>query len=83
MGARNFVVTNVPPIGCCPNQRDLNPSSRQECVASRNHLVQQYNQQLKQMLMELTTTLKGSTFLYADVYHIVEDIMQNYRSYGE
>ncbi|GJS16755.1 GDSL esterase/lipase-like protein [Tanacetum coccineum] len=56
MGARNIVVANVPPIGCCPYFRDHNPRVGNKCV--------------------------GSTFVYADVYHIAEDVIHNYRSYG-
>ncbi|KAI3506025.1 hypothetical protein L1887_28378 [Cichorium endivia] len=81
MGARKIVVTNAPPIGCCPFERDFNPSSGQECVAFQNIMAQQYNSRLKHLLIELTTTLNGSTFVYADVYHIFEDIIQNYKSY--
>ncbi|MFS7938148.1 putative triacylglycerol lipase [Helianthus anomalus] len=83
MGARKIVVTNIPPIGCCPYERDHNPFSGRACVASPNNLAQQYNHQLKQTLIELTTALKGSTFIYADVYSIVDDIVRNYKSYGE
>nr|XP_043639387.1 GDSL esterase/lipase At4g16230-like [Erigeron canadensis] len=82
MGARKIIVTSIPPIGCCPNQKDLHPSSGQECVAFENRLVQQYNNRLKRLLLELTATLKGSTFVYVDVYRIFESIIQNYTLYG-
>lgn len=82
MGARKIVVASVPPIGCCPYFRDHNPRVGNKCVGSHNLLVKQYNDQLKRMLIELQTTFKGSTFVYADVYHIAEDVIQNYRSYG-
>ncbi|KAI3506026.1 hypothetical protein L1887_28379 [Cichorium endivia] len=81
MDARKIVVTNAPPIGCCPFEKDINLSLGQECVAFQNILVQKYNSRLKRLLIELTTTLKGSTFIYADLYHIFEDIIQNYTSY--
>lgn len=82
MGARKIVVTNVPPIGCCPYERDLRPFSGHACAAFPNHLAQQYNTQLKRTLVELTTKLKGSTFVYVDVYHMLDDIVQNYTTYG-
>ncbi|XP_071704178.1 GDSL esterase/lipase At4g16230-like [Rutidosis leptorrhynchoides] len=81
-GARMIMVANVPPIGCCPNQRDLNPSSGQECAEFPNLLARQFNQRLKRMVKELTVTLEGSRFIYADVYHIFHDIVQNYKLYG-
>ncbi|KAI3821800.1 hypothetical protein L1987_09373 [Smallanthus sonchifolius] len=83
MGARKIVVTDIPPIGCCPYQRDHNPFSGRACVAFPNDLAQQYNQQLKQMLIELTKTLKGMTFVYVDVYRMIEDVVKNYESYDK
>lgn len=82
MGARQFVVPNVGPIGCIPYQRDINPLSGDNCVVLPNQLAQSFNSQLRSLLMELAANLKGSKFLYADVYHIVADILQNYVSYG-
>ena len=83
MGARKIVIPNVGPIGCIPYQRDVNPSSGGDCVALPNHLAQLYNSQLKGLLQELTSTLEGSTFVFANVYRIVADIVQNYQSYGK
>ncbi|KAI3506021.1 hypothetical protein L1887_28374 [Cichorium endivia] len=82
MGARRIVVPNVGPIGCIPYQRDINPSAGDNCVALPNHLAQLYNLQLKSLLKDLTIQLKASTFLYADVYNIVADIIHNFQSYG-
>nr|XP_043608561.1 GDSL esterase/lipase At4g16230-like [Erigeron canadensis] len=82
MGARKIVVPNVGPIGCIPYQRDVNPSAGDDCVALPNHLAQLFNLQLKGLLQDLTVSLEGSTFLFADVYRIVADIVQNFKSYG-
>ncbi|XP_057993247.1 GDSL esterase/lipase At4g16230 isoform X2 [Hevea brasiliensis] len=82
LGARKIVVANVGPIGCIPYERDTNPSSGDNCVVFQNQLVQLYNTQLKSLISELSASLEGSIFIYADVYRIVEDILQNYKSYG-
>ncbi|XP_057485222.1 GDSL esterase/lipase At4g16230-like isoform X2 [Actinidia eriantha] len=82
MGARKIVVANVGPIGCIPYQRDINPSAGENCVSYPNQLAQMYNTQLKDLVAELNTNLWGAKFVYADVYHIVDDIIQNYRSFG-
>ncbi|KAK1435906.1 hypothetical protein QVD17_01679 [Tagetes erecta] len=82
MGGRKIVVPNVGPIGCIPYQRDINPTAGDNCVALPNHLAQLFNMQLKGLLQELSISLKGSTFIFADVYQIVADIVQNYKSYG-
>ncbi|XP_074382332.1 GDSL esterase/lipase At4g16230-like [Apium graveolens] len=81
LGARNFILPNVGPIGCIPYQRDVNPLSGDACVALPNQLAQSFNNQLKSLLIELEGNLKGSRFIYADVYHIVADIIQNYAAY--
>lgn len=85
MGGRKIVVANVPPIGCCPYIRDhfKYPSSDEGCVAFPNLLARKYNNLLKQMLVELTSSLEGSTFVYANVYRILDNIVHNYTSYGE
>ncbi|KAJ7955243.1 GDSL esterase/lipase [Quillaja saponaria] len=82
LGARKIVVVNVGPIGCIPYQRDTNPTAGDNCVEFPNQLAQLFNTQLKSLIVELSTSLEGSTFVYADVYRIVEDIIQNYTSYG-
>ncbi|XP_076934566.1 GDSL esterase/lipase At4g16230-like [Bidens hawaiensis] len=82
MGARKIVIPNVGPIGCIPYQRDINPSAGDDCVALPNHLAQLFNLQLKGLLQELSISLEGSTFVFADVYRIVADIVQHYKSYG-
>lgn len=82
MGARRIVIPNVGPIGCIPYQRDITPSAGDDCVPLPNHLAQLFNSQLKALLQDLTSSLQGSTFVFADVYRIVADIIQNYESYG-
>lgn len=83
MGARKIVIVNVGPIGCIPYQREINPSEGENCVALPNQLAVMFNSQLRGLVTELSANLKGSKFIYADVYHIVDDIIQNYISYGE
>ncbi|KAJ0577303.1 putative triacylglycerol lipase [Helianthus annuus] len=82
MGARKIVVPNVGPIGCIPYQRDITPSAGDNCVALPNHLAQLFNLQLKGLLQELSNSLQGSAFIFADVYRIVADIVKNHKSYG-
>ncbi|WRX26561.1 hypothetical protein QQP08_019048 [Theobroma cacao] len=54
-----------------------------DCVVARvNQLSKLYNTRLKNLLTTLTTSLAGSTFVYQDTYAALEDILQNYKSYG-
>ncbi|XP_017435719.2 GDSL esterase/lipase At4g16230 isoform X1 [Vigna angularis] len=84
LGARKIVVANVGPIGCIPYIRDVNLNlyDEDECVTFPNELAQLFNTQLKSLVEELRTKLEGSLFVYADVYHIMEDILMNYKDYG-
>ena len=82
LGARKIVVANVGPIGCIPYERDANPTSGDSCAVFPNQLAQLFNSQLRSLITELSNSLEGSKFVYADVYHIVEDILENYTKYG-
>lgn len=82
LGARKFIVVNVGPIGCIPYQRELNPAAGDNCVAFPNQLAQYFNERLKSLVTELSSSLQGALFVYADVYNIVSDIIENFSSYG-
>lgn len=82
MGARKIIVVNVGPIGCIPYLRDLNPSAGDNCVAFPNQLAQAFNERLKSLVLELSSSFEGTLLVYADVYRIVWDIIQNFDSYG-
>lgn len=82
MGARKVVVANVGPIGCIPYMRDFYPDAGDKCVTFPNQLAQLFNTQLKCLIEELRTNLEGSLFVYADAYHIMEDILMNYNELG-
>ena len=83
MGARKIVVINVGPVGCIPFSRESDPTAGNECSVEPNELAQMYNLQLKTVVDDLNANLQGSRFVYADVFRIVYDIIQNYGSYGE
>ncbi|XP_021291674.1 GDSL esterase/lipase At4g16230-like [Herrania umbratica] len=80
--ARKIVVTNIPRIGCSPYERDAYPDVK-GCVASLNQPIKSYNSRLKSLLMDLTANLTGSTYVYADIHAMLEDILKNYKSYGQ
>ncbi|KAK7303671.1 hypothetical protein RJT34_14584 [Clitoria ternatea] len=82
LGAKKIVVSNIGPIGCTPYMRDFNPQVGDECDSSPDQLIQLYNTHLKGLLVELKTNLLGSLFVYADVYHIMQDVLLNYNKYG-
>ncbi|KAL6186073.1 hypothetical protein ACLB2K_042195 [Fragaria x ananassa] len=83
LGAKKIVMVNVGPIGCIPYQREVNRvADPDSCAAFSNQLARSFNAKLKTLVTELNKNLPGAKFVYADVYSIVEDIIDNYKSYG-
>ncbi|CAH8276443.1 unnamed protein product [Arabidopsis lyrata] len=78
LGARKIVVINIGPIGCIPFERESDPTAGDECSVEPNEVAQMYNIKLKTLLEDLNKNLQGSRFVYADVFRIVYDILQNY-----
>jgi hypothetical protein len=54
-----------------------------ECVDLANKLAIQYNGRLKDMLAELNDNLPGATFVLANVYDLVMELIKNYDKYGK
>uniref|UniRef100_A0A6N2LQX2 Uncharacterized protein n=1 Tax=Salix viminalis TaxID=40686 RepID=A0A6N2LQX2_SALVM len=77
LDARKFIVTNSAAVGCIPFVRDLH-SSVDSCVAAMNQKAQLFNSRLNSLLAELTKNLEASTFICANVYAMLDDILNNY-----
>ncbi|KAG8367050.1 hypothetical protein BUALT_Bualt16G0032100 [Buddleja alternifolia] len=82
LDARKFIVGNVGPLGCIPYQKTINQLDENECVSLPNKLAVQYNARLKDLLQELNENLKGATFVHANVYDLVMEVITNYAKYG-
>ncbi|XP_058069246.1 GDSL esterase/lipase At2g23540-like [Magnolia sinica] len=82
LDARKFVIGNVGPIGCIPYQKTINRLSVDECVKLPNQLAVQYNGRLRDLLTELNENLPGATFVLANVYDLVLELITNYAKYG-
>ena len=83
LDARKFVIANLGPIGCIPYQKTLYQSNEDECVELPNKLALQYNAKLKDLLTELNENLPGATFVLANAYDLLSDIITNYENYGK
>ena len=77
------MVGNVGPLGCIPYQKTINQITQDQCVELPNKLAVQYNGRLKDLVAELTKSLPGSIFVYANVYDLVMELITNYQKYGE
>ncbi|XP_028074362.1 GDSL esterase/lipase At2g23540-like [Camellia sinensis] len=82
LDARKFIVGNVGPIGCIPYRKTINQLNEDECVELPNKLALQYNARLKDLLAELNDNLPGATFVHANVYDLVMELIKNYATYA-
>lgn len=48
-----------------------------------NKLALQYNAKLKDLVAQLNDNLPGATFVHANVYDLVMEVITNYDKYGE
>ncbi|KAE8715258.1 GDSL esterase/lipase [Hibiscus syriacus] len=80
MGARKFVVTGLGRMGCIPSIRAQSNSGR--CSEEVNKLMVPFNANVKKMLNEFNSNLRGARFIYVDVAHILGDMIAHPTTYG-
>lgn len=83
LGARNFMVSGLPPVGCLPVTKSLNNLGSGGCVADQNAAAERYNAALQQMLAKLEAASPGAALAYVDVYTPLMDMVTQPRKYGE
>ncbi|KAG6494365.1 hypothetical protein ZIOFF_049390 [Zingiber officinale] len=81
IGARKMLLVGIGPLGCIPNQLAMNPNAT-GCVEAVNDLVRPFNQNLKQAMLKLNSTLPGSFFVFHNIYDTFIDMVQNSSKYG-
>ncbi|KAI6687522.1 hypothetical protein NL676_024350 [Syzygium grande] len=78
--ARKFVFVGLPPIGCCPSQRNQNKTAA--CNEDTNSWSRMYNTALLAMLKGLQSELNNISYSYLDTYAVVQNFVQNPSAYG-
>lgn len=82
-GARNFLLLDIPPVGCIPSARLAGMKAwNGRCLQTANKLVTTYNGGLRQLTAHLNTKLEGATFLVTNSYDFVLNIIKHGKSYG-
>eukprot|EP01018_Ginkgo_biloba_P037067 Gb_05737 [translate_table: standard] len=82
-GARNFIVLDIPPLGCTPNWRLAGFQTRNGmCFEAANQLGMEFNAGLRQLVNSLNQNLKGATFLSTNSYQFVLYMILRGKSYG-
>ncbi|MCL7042219.1 hypothetical protein MKW94_006862 [Papaver nudicaule] len=82
LDARFIIIWNVPPIGCMPVERKVNPQYGGKCVDSANEVVSDYNKKLKDMISDLRSNLSEVTLLYVDMYYVLSGLLRHMSDYG-
>lgn len=81
VGARRFVVANLPPLGCLPELRPL--SGNGSCANALNDLAAEHNLLLAASLHNLTAQLPGSVFVMVDVFGLLGKAVAEPRLLGK
>eukprot|EP00253_Pinus_taeda_P009696 PITA_09696 len=82
-GARNFLVSDIGPLGCSPNSRLAGMKAYNGgCVEAANQIAVAFNDGLRQLINHLNDKLDGATLLVPNFYDFVLNIIQRGESYG-
>eukprot|EP01018_Ginkgo_biloba_P018911 Gb_14047 [translate_table: standard] len=89
LGARTFVIVNVPPLGCTPDMlslaltRNMTGHDSAGCLISVNSVIQNYNHLLLQKLQSMAQnpSFRGTIELY-DSYQTYYDVVHNPEMHG-
>ncbi|KAM3304507.1 GDSL esterase/lipase EXL1 [Capsicum baccatum] len=82
LGARNFGIFGIPPIGCLPSQRTLAGGLTRGCVKEYNDAAQLANSKFSIGFDTLSKKLAQSKLVLVDIYNPIIDIIVNPKKYG-
>ncbi|BBH08084.1 GDSL-like Lipase/Acylhydrolase superfamily protein, partial [Prunus dulcis] len=81
LGARKFGIISVAPIGCCPHARVSNTSG--VCREELNRLAQSFFISLKDLLLEMSSKLKGMKYSLGNAYEMTMSIIEDPLAFGK
>ncbi|KAG5059686.1 hypothetical protein AAZX31_01G062200 [Glycine max] len=81
LGARKFLVNNIPPAGCFPSKA-IRARPRGKCDEKINKAISFYNRRLPEVLHELQSKLPGFSFVHADLFGFLKGVRETGKSYG-
>lgn len=82
LGARKFLVNNIPPAGCFPSKA-IRARPRGKCDEKINKAISFYNRRLPEVLHELQSKLPGFSFVHADLFGFFKELRETGKSYGK
>ncbi|KAK1323880.1 GDSL esterase/lipase [Acorus calamus] len=82
LGLRKFLLANIGPLGCIPNQRATRMAPPGRCVDQVNEIIGHFNNGLRALVQQLNTNHPGAIFVYGNSYGVLGDILNNPARYG-
>ncbi|KAF5741400.1 GDSL esterase/lipase [Tripterygium wilfordii] len=82
LGARKISLGGIPPMGCMPLERTTNMAGSYDCVEKYNKVALEFNNKLKNMIVELNKELPGIKLVFSDPYFVLQSIIKRPSLYG-
>ncbi|KAL2906129.1 hypothetical protein RDABS01_004839 [Bienertia sinuspersici] len=85
VGSNDFLNNYLLPVISVGARITQNPDTFTDEMITHlpDQLARKYNAKLKDLLTQLSENLPGSTFVYANVYDLVMELITNYKKYGQ
>ncbi|XP_028786130.1 GDSL esterase/lipase At2g03980-like [Neltuma alba] len=81
IGARKFLVNNIPPAGCFPSiAARMTPKGN--CNETMNRRINSYNKRLPGVLRQLQSRLPGLIFVHSDINRFLMEMRTTAHKYG-
>ncbi|RCV29681.1 hypothetical protein SETIT_6G031600v2 [Setaria italica] len=82
LGARRVRIPGLPPLGCLPLQRTVNPARPGDCNKWHNMVARSFNRRLRAMVWRLNRDLPEARVVYVDQYRLLGDMIAKPWVYG-
>ncbi|XP_052168647.1 GDSL esterase/lipase At2g42990-like [Oryza glaberrima] len=82
LGGRRVKLAGLPPLGCLPVERTINPDRPGDCNEMYNMVALSFNARLKRLIGRLNWELPGAQVEYVDQYSILSAIIAKPWEYG-
>lgn len=83
IGGRKFGFVSVPPLGCLPGTKILEPKNKGACFGEVTSLAKLHNRGLPKVLKILQTQLKGFNYSKYDLYTSISERLEDPLKYGK
>jgi hypothetical protein len=87
LGGRAYLVLNLAPVGCYPSFLAEIPRSSSDldafgCMVPYNNAVEEYNNMLKETLVQTREALPDASLVYVDTHSVLLELFRHPTSHG-